>query len=76
MKVFISKLGPLKLQASVDHPHGSGEDHIHGPFGENTQLATPFDGVHAESHPTNLIESQLIDLCQAWTHVDQISSAS
>lgn len=36
MKVFIPELCPLKLQSSVDHPHGSGEDHVHGTFGDNT----------------------------------------
>lgn len=39
LKVFVSELYPLQLQSSVDHPHGSGKDHIHHSFMENKSLA-------------------------------------
>lgn len=39
LKVFVSELCPLQLQSSVDHPHGSGQDHIHHPFMDNKSLA-------------------------------------
>lgn len=33
LKVFVSELCPLQFQSSVDHPHGSGQNHIHCPYG-------------------------------------------
>lgn len=29
LNVFISEFCPLQLQSSVDHPHGSSQDHVH-----------------------------------------------
>lgn len=76
MKVFISELGPLELQSSVDHPHGSSEDHVHGPFMDNAWLTDSFlRDPHRVIPHTNLIQSQWADLCWVWTHLDQISSA-
>lgn len=41
-KVLVSELHPLQLKPSVDHPHGSSQDHVHRPFTDNKQLAVLF----------------------------------
>lgn len=72
MKVFIPELCPLKLQSSVDHPHGSGEDHIDGPFRDNTwvTILIPFYRIHMELYYTHTHTPDTIPISRSLPGVD------